>query len=192
MLTVAALKRMLQAGRGVLLIAHERERAAAMALEGPCDIAFRQVKDERGFNTVLLTPQLDALRDVWRDIVLLDGDALPGEVQAIMMRCPRATLHSLGPNPNFTALLRDIALEDESLRVLYRRVRQGSSLAAPQLAEDCGLTLPQVLTGLTAFQQVKLAEVSLEPYAVKLLPPVKCRMDDSRLVRYLRALREES
>ena len=46
----------------------------------------------------------------------------------------------------------------------------------------------QVLLGLTAFHQVKLAEFSLEPYAVRLLPPVKCRMDDSPLVRYVRRM----
>ena len=40
----------------------------------------------------------------------------------------------------------------------------------------------------TAFHQVKLAEFSLEPYAVRLLPPVKCRMDDSPLVRYVRRM----
>ena len=186
-LTMAALKRLLPSGRGVLMIAHERERAAAAALLGPCDIAFQQVKDPRGFNTVLLTPDLGALTDCWRDIVLLDGDLLPGEAQAIMARCPRATLHALTPNPEFAALLRDIAMDDETLRGLYRRLRMGGSLTAPQLAEDCGLTQPQVLTGLTAFMQVGLAEVSLDPYAVRLLPPVKCRMDDSPLIHYLRS-----
>ena len=189
MLTMASVKRMLSTGRGVLLIAHEREKAAAVALEGPCDIAFRQLRDERGFNTLLLTPQIDALRDVWRDIVLLDGDVLPGEAEAIMLRCPRATLHALKPNPDFTALLADLAMDDETLRALYRRLRLGGTLAASNLAEDCGLTIPQVLTGLTAFHQVKLAEVSLDPYAVRLLPPVKCRMDDSPLIRYLRAVK---
>ena len=191
-LTMAAVKRMLQPGRGVLMIAHERERAAAVSLEGPCDIAFRQVKDLRGFNTVLVTPRLELLTDIWRDIILLDGDVLPGEAEAIMMRCPRATLHALKPNPDFTALLADLAMDDETLRVLYRRLRLGGTLAASQLAEDCGLSVPQVLTGLTAFHQVRLAEVSLDPYAVRLLPPVKCRMDDSRLVRYWRKLREDA
>ena len=188
-LTVPAASRMLQSGRGVLMIAHERERAAAMALQGPCDVAFRRVRDERGFNTVLLAPQLDALKDVWREIILLDGDVLPGEAEAIMLRCPRATLHALKPNPDFTALLADVAMDDEPLRVLYRRVRQGGTLAVPQLAEDCGLTVPQVFTGLMAFHQVKLADVSLDPYAVRLLPPVRCRMDDSPLIRYLRERR---
>ena len=185
-LTMAALGRMLQQGRGVLLIGHERERLAAAAMAGPCDIALRQVRDGRGFNTALLTPDLGALSDLWQDIILLDGDVLPGEAEAIQARCPRATLHALSPNPAFTALLRDLAMDDESLRALYRRLRQGGTLAAARLAEDCGLTLPQVLTGLTAFRQVGLAEVSLDPYAVRLLPPVRCRMDDSPLIRYWR------
>ena len=176
----------MQTGRGVLLIAHERERAAAAAMMGPCDMAFRQVRDARGFNTVLLTPALDALKDIWQNIVLLDGDLLPGEAEAVMTRCPRAAMHALNPNPEFAALLRDIAMDDEPLRALYRRLRLGGLLSAAQLAEDCGLTLPQVLTGLTAFHQVGLAEISLDPYAVRLLPPVKCRMDDSPLIHYLR------
>ena len=79
-------------------------------------------------------------------------------------------------------------MDDETLRALYRRLRLGGTLAASKLAEDCGLTIPQVLTGLTAFHQVKLAEVSLDPYAVRLLPPVKCRMDDSPLIHYLRTI----
>jgi len=64
----------------------------------------------------------------------------------------------------------------------------GGTMAAIQLAADTQLTPQQVLTGLMAFHQVHLVEISLAPYAVKLLPPEKCRMDDSELVRYLRAI----
>ena len=92
------------------------------------------------------------------------------------------------PNPAFVALLNALALPDEPLRDLYRALRSGGTTMASQLAESCGLTIPQVLVGLTAFSQVKLAEVSLEPYAVRLLPPVKCRMDDSPVIHYLRSL----
>ncbi len=186
-ITPAAVRRLMQTGRGVLLIAHEREKAASLLVDTRADAAMGRVKDIRGFNTVLCAPASDALQDVWEHIILLDGDLLPGEAAAIAARCPRASLHALKPNPLFAALLRSIALEDEPLRSLYRRLRQGSTMAS-QLAQDCGMTLPQVLTGLTAFQQVHLAEVSLEPYAVHLLPPVKCRMDDSPVIHYLRNL----
>ena len=143
-----------------------------------------------GFNTVLCGPKLDALRDVWREIILLDGDLLPGEAEAIRERCPRATVRAMKPNPRFAAQLRAIAMADEPLRDLYRRLRQGGSTAVSALAADCGLRSEQVLAGLTAFMQVGLAEVSLEPYAVRLLPPVKCSMADSPLIRYLRSLNE--
>ena len=186
--TPAAVQRLMQGGRGVLLIAHEREKARALCAQTQTDVALAEVKDCRGFNTVLCGPKLDALRDVWREIILLDGDLLPGEAEAIRERCPRATIRAMKPNPRFAAQLRAIAMADEPLRDLYRRLRQGGSTAVSALAADCGLTCGQVLVGLTAFMQVGLAEVSLEPYAVRLLPPVKCSMADSPLIRYLRGL----
>lgn len=184
--TPAALQQLLRDGRGVLLIGHERERAAAMALEHACDVAVGAVRDERGFNTLLMNPALEQLTDLWRDVVLLDGAALPGEAEALLTRCPRARLHVLRRNPLLEELLQSLALEDEPLRSLYRRLRQGGMISAEQLSADTGLTLAQVWTGLTAFTQVKLAEWTAEPFAVRLLPPVKCRMEDSPLVRYLR------
>jgi hypothetical protein len=84
-------------------------------------------------------------------------------------------------------MVRGLAMEDEPLRGLYRRIRSGCDAAPGQLAEDTGLTMPQVLCGLAAFRQVGLVRFSAEPFALSLLPPVKCRMEDSSLVRYLRA-----
>ena len=187
--TSATVRKLMQSGRGVLLIAHERERAAAMLVDGLADAALGEVRDGRGFNTVLMAPDVEKLRDVWEHVVLLDGDVLPGEAAAIMQRCPRAEMYAMKPNPAFRDTLRHLALEDEPLRGLYRRLRAGGNTMASQLAEDAGLTLPQTLAGLTAFSQVGLAEVSLEPYAVRLLPPVKCSMDDSPLIHYLRSLK---
>jgi len=187
-ITPAAARKLMNSGRGVLLIAHERARAASMLVDTLTDAALAQVKDERAFNTVLCAPEISRLRDVWEHIILLDGDVLPGEAAAIAAQCPRAQLHAMKPNPAFLDQLKELAMEDEPLRDLYRRLRLGGNTMASQLAQDCGLTVPQVLVGLTAFSQVKLAEVSLEPYAVRLLPPVKCRMDDSPVIHYLRGL----
>lgn len=187
-ITPAAARKLMQTGRGVLMIAHEREKAAAMLVDGGLDAAMTQVKDSRAFNTVLCAPDVTKLKDVWEHIILLDGDVLPGEAAAIAEKCPRAQLHAMKPNPAFVAQLNALALPDEPLRDLYRRLRAGGSTMASRLAQDCGLTIPQVLVGLTAFSQVKLAEVSLEPYAVRLLPPVKCCMDDSPVIHYLRNL----
>ena len=113
---------------------------------------------------------------------------LPGEAAAIAEKCPRAKLHAMKANPAMTGLLAALAMDDDTLRTLYKRVRLGGTMAAGQLGADTGLTSQQAVTGLMAFHQVKLVEMSLNPYAVKLLPPVKCSMADSELVRYLRMI----
>ncbi|MBQ7139581.1 MAG: single-stranded-DNA-specific exonuclease RecJ, partial [Clostridia bacterium] len=187
-ITAAGVKKLLQTGRNVLLIGHGRERAAQLLTENLLDTAVGQVKDTRAFNTLLMNPDLEKLTDLWTDIVLLDGDVLPGEAASIAAKCPRAKLHAMKPNPPTTALLSALAMDDDTLRTLYKRVRLGGTMAPSQLAADTGLTPAQVLTGMTAFHQVRLVEMSLSPYAVKLLPPEKCRMEDSELVRYLRAI----
>lgn len=186
--TLPAVRRLMQSGRGVLLIGHERSAALRAMAECQADTALGRVRDMRGFNTLLMAPDIGKLSDIWTDIVLLDGDVLPGEAAMIAGRCPRATLHAMKPNPAFRELLASLAMDDETLRTLYRRVRQGGTMAASQLGEDTGLTAAQALTGMLAFHQVHLVEMSLEPYAVRLLPPERCRMEDSALVRYLRAL----
>lgn len=187
-ITAAGVKKLLQTGRNVLLIGHGRERAAQLLTENLLDTAVGQVKDTRAFNTLLMNPDLEKLTDLWTDIVLLDGNVLPGEAASIAAKCPRAKLHAMKHNPATTALLSVLAMDDDTLRTLYKRVRLGGTMAPSQLAADTGLTPAQVLTGMTAFHQVRLVEMSLSPYAVKLLPPEKCRMEDSELVRYLRAI----
>jgi hypothetical protein len=125
---------------------------------------------------------------VWTDIVLIDGDVLPGEAASIAEKCPRAKLYAMKANPTMTALLSALAMDDDTLRTLYKRVRMGGTMAPSQLAADTGLTPAQVLIGLMAFHQVRLVEMSLSPYAVRILPPERCRIDDSEVVRYLRAI----
>ena len=185
-ITSGGCRRLMQTGRGVLLIGHDREAAVRMLSETTADTAIGTVKDGRAFNTVLMNPSLDQLTDCWTDIILLDGDALAGEAAALKRQCPRAQLHAMKNNPALESLLAQLAMDDDTLRTLYRRLRMGGTMAVNQLAADTGLSAAQVLTGLMAFHQVHLVEASLSPYAVRVLPPEKCRMDDSPLVRYLR------
>ena len=181
-------------GRGVLLLAHERSLASQVmgevqAREGlRLDAAAGHVADGRGFNTLLLTPDVERLKDVWTDIVLLDGDVLPGEAAAVMAKCPRARLTRLKASPALTALLSSLRMDRDALARLYICLRKGGRLALHQLAEDAGLTAAQVLTGLTALHQAQLAAFSMEPYAVRLLPVEKGTRSnplDTPLMKYL-------
>lgn len=187
-ITASGVKSKLRCGRGVLMIAHDAARAMEFAA---CltDQAVRGVRDERGFNTLLFAPDLERLQDLWHDVVLLDGDVLPGEAAMIRQSCPRARLYALKPNEPFVKALDTLAVEDEPLRNLYRALRKGGALSPESLARESGLTQEQTLVGLTAFGQVGLAQFRLSPFGVALLPPRKCRMEDSAVIRYLRSLR---
>jgi single-stranded-DNA-specific exonuclease len=194
-ITEAVAKKLLSGGMGTLIIAHEREKALSCALMGRVDIAARQGRDPRSFNTLLCAPDLTKLTDQWQHILLADGDLLPGEAALLRERCPRAELHFFRVNPLLKEQLTALALSDEELRTLYRACRAGN-LTPRVLAEKCDMTEAQVLVGLTAFQQVGLAEVQLEPYEAHLiLPPPKPKegqsklsMGDSPLMRYLRQM----
>ncbi len=183
---LAGLRPLLQNGRGTLLIGHDREAAVRVLNEYAVETSVSEVRDVRGFNTLLMAPDLEKLTDIWADIILVDGDVLPGEAASIRQKCPRARIHTLKAPSNLKAQMQHIAMDDDTLRHLYRRVRLGGDLAVAALIRDTNLTYAQVKTGLTAFHQVNLVEMSHTPYALRVLPPVKCRMDDSPLVRYLR------
>ena len=98
-------------------------------------------------------------------------------------------------NPLLESQLRTLVLTDDDLRQLYRCCMAGD-LTPRVLAEKAGMTREQVLTGLTAFTQVGLAEMTLNPYRSNLvLPPPKPKegtgkisMGDSPLIRYLREM----
>jgi len=190
-ITAAGIKKLMRTGRNVLLIGHDRERAVRILMESgdvPPDTAVGCVKDARAFNTLLMNPDLEQLTDLWTDIVLLDGDVLPGEAAAIREKCPRARLHAVKANPAMTALLRQLAMDRDAMGRLYRRILKGGTMAPGQLGADTGLVSAQVLTGMMVFHQLRLVEMSLNPFAVKVLPKAPCSLDDSPLMRYLKSL----
>ncbi len=194
-ITEAGAKKLLGTGMGTLIIAHEREKARHCALMGKVDIAVGQVRDPRGFNTLLCAPDVSKLTDQWQHIILADGEAIPGEAAWIRQHCPRAQLHCFRVNPLLESQLRTLVLTDDDLRHLYRCCMAGD-LTPRVLAEKSGMTREQVLIGLTAFTQVGLAEMTLNPYRANLvLPPPKPKegtgkisMGDSPLIRYLRGM----
>lgn len=186
--TQATVKRLLREGQGVLCLAHLPATARAFVGEfpGETDVWTGRVEDPRPFNALLCAPEMQSLGDQWRHVVLLDGCAVPGELEWLERQCPRAELHVLRVPAAMTDLMGSLALEDEPLRELYRTLRRGGGSSLVELARGSGLTVEQTLVGLTAFAQVRLVEFRLSPFTLRMLPPVKCAMADSSLIRYLR------
>ena len=180
------LREKLRLGRGVLMIAHQSAWAKDVLSGGEADTDVGQVRDARAFNTVLFAPDVEKLRDDWRDVVLLDGETLPGLKELIRQKCPNARLWCLSDAPDDLRMqLAAMTVSEDTLRGLYRRLLRGGTMAASALAQDCGMTEEQVLTGLTVFGQVALVSFKLDPYQLTLLPMHKVALTDSPLRKYL-------
>ena len=180
------LREKLRLGRGVLMIAHQSAWAKDVLSGGEADTDVGQVRDARAFNTVLFAPDVEKLRDDWRDVVLLDGETLPGLKAIIRQKCPNARLWCLSDAPDdLRKQLSSMTVSEDTLRGLYRRLLRGGPMAASALAQDCGMTEEQVLTGLTVFGQVALVSFKLDPYQLTLLPMHKVALTDSPLRKYL-------
>ena len=184
----AAVRKLLRRGRGTLLIAHERGRAAVFASDGMVDVKSGRTDDPRAFNTLLCGAELDALNDVWQDIVLLDGDTLPGEMEAIRIRCPRAKLWKMRENPAWTATVRSLKMDRAAMGKLYVSVKAGQ-IALSGVTAASGMTMEQALTGLTVLAENGLIEFSPEPFAVRIIAGAGFHpLDESRLYRYLHGI----
>ena len=180
------LREKLRLGRGVLMIAHQSAWAKDVLSGGEADTDVGQVRDARAFNTVLFAPDVEKLRDDWRDVVLLDGETLPGLKDLIRQKCPNARLWCLSDAPDDLRMqLAAMTVSEDTLRGLYRRLLRGGTMAASALAQDCGMTEEQVLTGLAVFGQVALVSFKLDPYQLTLLPMHKVALTDSPLRKYL-------
>lgn len=162
-----------------------------LASASHCDTDVGTVKDRRGYCTVLYCPELNGLTDVWRDIILADGDLLPGEVALIREKCPRAHIHAMQENPLARAMLKEMDLPIDTLRQIYRRVIAGGSMTASVMAQDCGVTVLSILTAVQAFADAGLVEFVPQPYAVRpvTIPKGEKRdIEQTPVIRYIRAL----
>ena len=173
--------------RGTLLIAHESEQARAVAAEMELDVVVGRVMEPRGFNTLLLAPELPALQDVWQEIVLLDGDVLPGETAWIRKQCPRAEIRMLRGG-TLRDVLRSLQMDTALLREIYRKTAMCMGpLDGRSVMEELGISFQQLILALEAFSEVGLISWSLSPLSVQRIPGVKASPDDSPVLKYIRS-----
>ena len=173
--------------RGTLLIAQESEQARAVAAEMELDVVVGRVMEPRGFNTLLLAPELPALQDVWQEIVLLDGDVLPGETAWIRKQCPRAEIRMLRGG-TLRDVLRSLQMDTALLREIYRKTAMCMGpLDGRSVMEELGISFQQLILALEAFSEVGLISWSLSPLSVQRIPGVKASPDDSPVLKYIRS-----
>ena len=177
--------------RGTLLVGHHAATAKDMAARGEMDVCIRAADDIRPFRTLLICPDFRKLKDVWKRIILLDGDVLPGEVQALREACPRAEILALNGG-EFREEMKRLQLDTGKIREVYVRLREADRARrrpdAARLMQELGLTVGQFLTALESLSEVDLIRYTIKPFTVRMLPVKKASPDDSRIMRYIRSI----
>lgn len=180
--------RVVRRERGTLLIGHSATQAASLAAEMELDVAVGCVTDPRGFNTLLLAPDLPMLQDVWQQIVLIDGDVLPGEYAWIRKMCPRAEIGFL-KGGTLIEELSALRMDTDLLRAIYRSTAMETGpIDGRRVMQELNVTFGQLILALEAFAEVGLITWTLRPLKVQRIPGIKASPDDSPVLRYLRSV----
>ncbi len=179
-------------GRGTLYICHTAQGASSLAAEKELDVAVGHAEDPRPFPTLLICPELDRLEDRWKQIVLMDGDVLPGEAALIGQRCPRAEICALKPD-KLIGSLREIRdkMSLEFLRHFYVVLRKPPDMDGKQmraLMKQESLNFPEVHTALTVLARAGLIDYALEPLRVTVHAGRKGDPFGTDIMRYLKKI----
>ena len=181
---------LLQGCQGTLYVAYAKDSAAALLsrLEDRVDVAWETVVDPRCFHTLLLVPShMAELSPHWRRVVLLDGALSPADLARWQAQCGRAALIELPRSQALRTMLTALDAGDDGLRELYRCLRKSSPVTLQEAALAAGLTRAQTLAGLWAFHEMELISLTLNPFSYALLPSAKRSLDESALLRLIRA-----
>lgn len=191
-----ALRAAMAEGRqGVLLIVQTlpalRKWVVRLNVTGAeLEYAVGSLSDARMYHTLLAAPQMPPVLPARpRIIALLDGAFSPALVDELRKAAPdaRILLAEDAGDIRRQALADLMPGTDEDLRALYRVMRtmeQGTPIA---LAAQADWLPARTMAALDVFTELRLAAQNEEKTTWKLLPPQKCELSESSLLRTLRA-----
>ena len=175
--------------QGTLYVAYTKESALWLLsrLEDRVELAQAMPDDPRCFHTLWACPEFSGtLSPFWRHIVLLDGALSPADEAFWRAQCKNAALILYGRSPALGRALAALDAGDGAYRALYRLLRKSAFASLRETARAAELTEAQTLTGLQAFQELGLARFTVHPFSYALLPPSKCELGNSPLLRFIR------
>lgn len=183
------LSRALEGAQGTVILARAPKTARRISLTyGERLLVTDRILDRRAFHTLLYPARLTELTDIWRTVILADGELMPGEAALIEKSCPRAKVIALPQSRELTEFLKPLALCDDSLRRLYKAVRSLPGASPVKLAEAAGLAAAQLMAGLHILMEMELLAFAEEPFSLTMLPMKKRSTEESDLLRALKTL----
>ena len=174
--------------QGTLILARAPKTARRISLTyGERLHVTDRIADRRGFHTLLYPARLPELTDMWRTVILADGELVCGEASLISELCPRARVLVFPRSGELTDFLKPLALCDDSLRKLYKAAKSNPGAPPAKLAEASGLMAAQLVAGLHILMEMELLVFQEEPFTLTMLPADKRSTDMSGLLQALKA-----
>ena len=174
--------------RGVLYVASARETALRF-LKGfgqEVECAWHTTSNPLCPATLLVCPHIDRVSGFWHQVVLLDGETLPGEGRLWQERLPVEKLVLCAKSEAAAKLAAGIDAGDEAYRRLYKLLRGRVFGSLSEAADAAGIDEPEAQAGLQAFTELGLIRCRTDAFTYTLLPPVPCKLDDSPTLSALR------
>ncbi len=179
----------LEGAQGTVILARAPKTAKCISLTyGERLLVTDRISDKRAFHTLLYPARLTELTDIWRTVILADGELMPGEAALIEKSCPRAKVIAYPRSLELTEFLKPLALCDDSLRMLYKTARNLHGASPVKLAEAAGLNSAQLMAGLHILKEMELIDFTEEPFSLIMLPMKKRSTDESNLLQTLKTL----
>lgn len=150
------------------------------------DYVMGRTEDPRMFHTLLAAPEMQAEPVAQpRVVALLDGAFAQEQLAAYSRIYPTAQILVAEDAAHQRAqALQALTPLDEELREVYRAMRSTGQGTTAQLAAACSMEEPKIWTAIEVFAELCLVEKQ-DGGAWKLLPPRKCELSESILLRKL-------
>ena len=182
--------------QGTLLIVHSlpglKKWLTHLAVMGAqLDYVQGEMRDVRGFNTLVALPQLEENAAAMRTVALLDGAIGDAEISELNRRFPQAQVLCVDDTPRFLAeTAAAMSATDDELRTVYKVLRMTRDPSQPLnvIAQGARLSQAKCLAALCVFEELGLIAFSRAPWQVKLLPMKKCDLQSSRVLREIRRI----
>lgn len=184
-------KSLFEGVQGTLVIARTQETALKYAQT--LEVEQGHITDVRGFHTLLVCPDTKALNLTgYRSVLLADGVLNGDEVALIRAQASDVAIYAATRSKALSLLLDTLNVDDETLREAYKGLVRNQGAMHEELPALLKLTPLQMHYVLRVFDSLHLLHYTQIPFVFTVLPPAKCELTHSPLLRALRAAAEKT
>lgn len=174
-----SLNKWLEGGKPVLAIAHDPETVKQFQDQYPhATAAVEAYPGSPAGGVVLTAMDMRRIQRGWAHVVLLDGNLLPGEAEALQKACPGAKVHAMAENAWLKERLSRLAVEKGDLRNLFLTLEQApEEKTVWAWSEGNGYGRDVIWASLYSLQEIGLLTLTADPLEIRVMPRMPVEPD---------------